>query len=164
MKTLIVYYSLTGNTEDTARRIAQQTGADLLRLVPANPYKDKGFAKFFFGGKSAVMAESPVLAPYEVNLAAYDRVVFGFPVWAGTFAPPIRTFIRDNAQALMGKELCAFACQSGAGAHKAFAKLSALLGIPSLARTAVFTDPRDKPSPETQETLAAFCREIGSEE
>ena len=57
MKTLIVYYSLEGNTQYAAERIAGRIGADVLRLVPKKAYHDKGFAKFFWGGKSAVMGE-----------------------------------------------------------------------------------------------------------
>lgn len=61
MKDLVVYFSLEGNTQYVAERIKEQTGADLSRLVPKKAYQDKGFAKFFWGGKSAVMAEKPAL-------------------------------------------------------------------------------------------------------
>ena len=127
MKTLIVYYSLEGNTEYAAGRIAEAAGADVLRLHPKKAYKDKGFAKFVWGGKSAVMGEAPELEAYEVDLSAYERVVFGFPVWASKFTPPLRTFIQENADALKGKRFAAFACQSGSGAEKALGKLSSLI-------------------------------------
>ena len=65
MKTLIVYYSLEGNTRLAAERIAERIGADTLRLAPKKAYADKGFAKFFWGGKSAVMAEAPALLRYR---------------------------------------------------------------------------------------------------
>ena len=61
MKTLVVYYSLEGNTEYVAEKIREAVGADLLKLVPKKAYHDKGLAKFFWGGKSAVMAEKPEL-------------------------------------------------------------------------------------------------------
>lgn len=59
MKTLIVYYSLEGNTEYAAGRIAAALQAETLCLRLKKAYADKGFAKFFWGGKSAVMAEKP---------------------------------------------------------------------------------------------------------
>ena len=96
MKTLIVYYSLEGNTKYAADKIAQAIGADTLQLVPKKAYSDKGFSKFLWGGKSALMAEKPALEPIDANLDEYEQIVFGFPVWAGTFAPPLRTFIEDN--------------------------------------------------------------------
>ena len=103
MKTLIVYYSLEGNTEYAAGQIAAILGADTLRIEPAKAYPATGFAKFFWGGKSAVMAETPELKPYVFHADDYDRIVFGFPVWASNFAPPIRTFIEDNKEELEEK-------------------------------------------------------------
>ena len=59
MKTLIVYYSLEGNTEFAAKTIASALGADMLKLEPVKAYPTSGFKKFFWGGKSAVMEEKP---------------------------------------------------------------------------------------------------------
>ena len=159
MKTLIVYYSLEGNTDWAARRIADILGADTLRVYPVKAYPDKGFAKFFWGGKSAVMAETPALEAYAAPLEAYGRVIFGFPVWAGNVAPPIRTFVREND--LSGKRIAAFACQSGAGAEKAFEKLTACLGIGALEARLALIDPKDKPSPENDRKIRAFCDALG---
>ena len=91
MKTIIVYYSLEGNTDYAAKELANLIAADLLRLHPKKAYPDSGFKKFFWGGKSAVMAQTPKLEPYEYNSEDYDQVIFGFPVWASNIAPPIRT-------------------------------------------------------------------------
>ena len=155
MKTLIVYYSHDGNTADTARKIADACGFDTLRLAPAKAYPESGFRKFFWGGKSAVMAETPALEPYDFDAGAYDRIVFGFPVWAGNVTPPLRTFIKE--QNLAGKQIAAFACQSGAGAEKAFGKLKAALGIPTLEAELILIDPKDKPSDENERKIEAFC-------
>ena len=158
MPTLIVYYSLEGNTDFAAKRIAAQIGADLLRLEPLKAYPASGFRKFFWGGKSAVMAEKPPLSPYAFDADAYDRVVFGFPVWAGNVAPPIRTFVRDND--LRGKRVAAFACQSGSGAEKAFGRLRAALGIEALEAELILIDPKDRPSADNDEKLRAFCARL----
>ena len=88
MKTLIVYYSLEGNTQWAAEQIAARLGADTLRLVPKAAYPDKGFKKFLFGGKSAVMKEAPELESYEVDITQYEQIVLATPVWAGTLTPP----------------------------------------------------------------------------
>ena len=157
MKTLVVYFSLEGNTEYVAKKIAEKTGADLLRLIPKKAYHDKGFAKFFWGGKSAVMAEKPELEEYDVDLSAYERIVFGFPVWASNFTPPIRTFVEDKKKELNGKKFAAFACQSGAGAEKALAKLAKTVGINDFEQKAVFVDPYAKKSDETDAKIEAFC-------
>lgn len=160
MKTLIVYYSLEGNTEYAAQAVADRLGAAMLRLVPKKAYADKGFAKFFWGGKSAVMAEKPELEPYYAFVDEYERIIIGFPVWASSFAPPIRTFISENKEALADKKIAAFACQSGSGAEKAFGKLKKTLGISDFEATAVLIDPKDKPSDANDTALEEFCKKL----
>ena len=96
MKTAIVYYSMSGNTKYVADKIAERIEADIIRIDPVKAYPDKGAKKFIWGGKSAVMGEKPALHPYEFNVEKYDRIILGTPVWASNFAPPIRTFIKEN--------------------------------------------------------------------
>ena len=155
MKDLIVFYSLEGNTAYAANKIRERIEADLLRLVPKKAYPQKGFAKFFWGGKSAVMAEKPALQPYEFRAEDYDCVILGFPVWAGNVTPPIRTFVSENN--LRACRVAAFACESGAGAEKAFAKLVECAGIDRLRETLILIDPKTKPSEENERRIEAFC-------
>ena len=82
-KTIIVYYSMSGNVKQTAERLAAETGAELLALHPVKAYPDKGAKKYLWGGKSALMGEKPKLYPYSFNADRYDTVIFGAPVWAG---------------------------------------------------------------------------------
>ena len=160
MKTLVVFFSLEGNTEYAAKKISEKTGASLLKLVPKKAYHDKGFAKFFFGGKSAVMAEKPELESYDIDPAEYDRIVFGFPVWASTFTPPLRTFIEDHSDGLKGKRLAAFACQSGSGAEKALGKLAKFIGVEGFEHTAVFIDPGAKRDADKDKMIESFCDKL----
>lgn len=158
MKTLIVYYSLEGNTEYVAQKIAEKTGCDILRLEPKKQYPNKGFKKFFWGGKSSVMAETPELEAYVFDTEKYGRIVFGFPVWAASFAPPIRTFIKDNN--LAGKRIAAYACESGSGGEKAFEKLKKVIGTNDFEAEMILIDPKDKPKNENDQKIEAFCRKI----
>ena len=154
-RTLIVYYSLEGNTAYAASKISEHCGFDMLRLVPVKKYPDKGFRKFFWGGKSAVMAETPELEPYEFQAEKYGRIIIGFPVWAGNVTPPIRTFVRDND--LRGKKIAVFACESGAGAEKAFEKLKAALKIDRFEAELILIDPKAKPDTANEEKIRNFC-------
>ena len=162
MKALIVYYSLEGNTDWAAKAIAASLGADLLRLEPARAYPSSGFKKFFWGGKSAVMGETPELAPYRFHGADYDQIIFGFPVWAGSVAPPIRTFIQEND--LRGKRVAAAACQSGSGAERAFGKLKGALGVERLEAELILIDPKDRPGAENEKKIEAFCDQLKNNE
>ncbi len=161
MRTLIVFYSMSENCAYTANQIARQTGADLLRIDPEKTYPDTGFKKFFWAGKSAVMGEAPALQPYTFRSGDYDRIIFGFPVWAGTIAPPIRTFIKENKAELSGKKIAAFTCMSGNGGIRALEKLKSLLGADTLEAEMVLIDPKEKPNPENEESIRAFCGKLG---
>lgn len=112
MRTAIVYYSMSGNTAYVAEKIAEEIKAsgevDIIRIEPKKVYPDKGAKKFFWGGKSAVMGEAPALQPYEFNIEKYDRIIFGTPVWASTFVPPLRTFIQVNPNVKENSCFCMF--------------------------------------------------------
>ena len=160
MKTAIVDYSMSGNCEFVAEKIGAILGADLIRLEPEKEYPDSGFRKFFWGGKSAVMCEMPKLKPYNFNVGAYDRIIFGFPVWASNPTPPIRTFIHDNRQALQGKKLASFACCSGGGADKALEKLKKQLGVETLEAELILIDPKEKVDQKNEEAIKGFCEKM----
>ena len=160
MKTLIVCYSLNGNSAWIAEQLAARAGADVLRIEPVKAYPEKGLGKFLHGGRSAMAGASPELRPYTFDADAYERVVFGFPVWASRFTPPIRTFIRENREALRGKKLAAFTCQAGSGAEKALAQLKEELGIAAFEAEAVFIDPKTKPSEENERKLEEFAAKL----
>ncbi len=159
MKTLIVYYSLGGNTDYAAKRIADVIGGDLLRIKTKKAYRDKGFMAMLLGGKSSISGEAPELESYDVDLSVYERIVIGFPVWAGNFTPPIRTFVQENTEGLKGKSLAAFACQSGSGAESALGKLEKLIGAP-LEFVDVFIDPKKKQSEETDAKIDEFAEQL----
>lgn len=157
MRTAIVYYSMSGNTAYTAQKISDELQADLIEIKPEKQYPDKGIRKYLWGGKSAVMAETPRLLPYEFQPEKYEQVIFGFPVWAGNIAPPLRTFIRENSETLKEKKISAFACQSGSGAEKAFSRLAVCLGIPAVADRLVLIDPKEKSGSDAEERIKEFC-------
>ena len=160
MKNVIVYYSMSGNTEYVAAKVADKLGAELIWLEPEKDYPDKGLKKFLWGGKSAVMGEQPKLKPYEFDAGQYDRIIFGFPVWASSFAPPIRTFIAENKKSLLGRQFAAFTCFAGSGAQKALDKLKKYLGVTELDAELILVDPKDKPSQENAAKLQEFIEKL----
>lgn len=159
MRTAIVYYSMSGNTKYVADKIADGLKAsgevDIIRIEPKKAYPDKGAKKFFWGGKSAVMGETPALQPYEFNMAKYDRIIFGTPVWASTFVPPLRTFIHENPD-VKGKKIAVFTCFSG-GADKAIDKMKKYLGVKNFEAELILIDPKDKVKAEDDVQIAEFC-------
>ena len=161
MKTAIVYYSMCGNTEFVAEKIKKElTDAELIEIKPVKEYPNKGIKKFLWGGKSAIMSETPKLNPYEFSADNYEQIVIGFPVWASRIAPPLRTFIEENKEALKSKTISSYACQAGNGAEKALAGLKELLGISDFKSTTILIDPKDKQTEVNENIISKFCDSI----
>lgn len=163
MKALVVYYSMSGNAKMIAKAVGKDLGADTLALYPVKTYPDKGFKKYFWGGKSAVMGQKPKLQPYIFDAEKYDTIIFGSPVWASSFAPPLRTFIEDNRAALENKRFAAYVCYMGSGDQKALAKLKKLLGTESLAAELSLIEPKDGKESETAVKIKSFCEKLQAE-
>lgn len=163
MRTAIVYYSMSGNTEYAAEKIAanlKNAGeTDIIRIEPEKAYPDKGAAKFFWGGKSAIMGEKPALQPYEFSIEKYDQIVIGTPVWASTFAPPIRTFLHENPD-VKGKKTAVFICCSGGDADKVVDKMKKQIGTEKFEAELILTDPKEKVKAEDDEKIVGFCEAL----
>lgn len=116
-KTLVVYFSATGNTQAVADIIVQRTGADVLALEARVPYTDedldwtneKSRVSVEHGEKDAVEVE--LVEASVDNWAEYDTVFVGFPIWWHEAAWPVNTFIRAND--FTGKTVIPF-CTSSA--------------------------------------------------
>ena len=110
MRSLVVYYSLEGNTRFVAGVLAQAVGADILELkvLACAP---RGFKKYFWGGRQVMAKEKPALAPLDRDPAAYDLIWIGTPVWAFSFSPAVRTFVSQTP--LKDKKIALFCCSGG---------------------------------------------------
>lgn len=162
MRTAIIYYSMSGNTDYVANKMAEKLKGsdeiDIIKIEPQKAYPDKGALKFFWGGKSAVMGEKPKLLPYSFSSGDYDRIIIGTPVWASNFAPPIRTFIFEN-QNIREKKVAVFACCSG-DAVKAIDRMRKYIGIDRFEAELVLIDPKDKIKPEDDDKINSFCKNL----
>ena len=163
METLIVYFSLNGNSAETAEKLASALNADKHHIEPKKNYPAKGFMKFLVGGGDVAAKRRPPLEPYSLELSKYGRVVFVGPVWASNFAPPVGTFIDENIDALRGKRIaCAF-CHAGGGTEKAVEKLKNALGIEAFEAELSLVDPKTRPNGENEALIKEFCAKLLSE-
>jgi flavodoxin len=96
MKTLILYYSFEGNTKFIADAISETLNAPILRIHPTKDLTSTGFSKYVWGGGQVVMGIKPKLEPMEIDLNDFDVIFLGTPIWAGTYAPPIKTLLEDG--------------------------------------------------------------------
>jgi flavodoxin len=138
MKTLIVYYSYDGNSALVAEELKKAAAADILELKTEDEKVRTGFAKYAWGGKQVLTHAHPKLKPYTVNIEDYARIIIGGPVWAGTPAPALQSFIAQTK--ISGKRLGLFICHAG-GKGKAMDKFKALLSGNTIAAEIDFINP-----------------------
>lgn len=118
-KVLVVYYSQTGNTKAVAQEIATKLGADMAEVEAVNPYDGDFEATIGRCMQERETGISPEINPLTVNVADYDVIFVGAPVWFGVFAPPMLTFM--NQVDLSGKKVVPF-CTFGSGGLESSAK------------------------------------------
>ncbi|MBP5540834.1 MAG: NAD(P)H-dependent oxidoreductase [Bacteroidales bacterium] len=114
-KTLVTYFSATGNTKAAAERLAKECNADLFEIAPEVPYTAADLDWRDKTSRSTLEMKDktsrPAIAAKCDNIADYDTVWIGFPVWWYTAPTIINTFI--EAHDLSGKVLNVFATSGG---------------------------------------------------
>ena len=131
-KTLVVYFSATGNTESAANYIAQATGGDLFELEPAEPYTDEDLN--YNNDDSRVSREHEDESLRDVELVAdtvgnwdeYDTVFIGYPIWWGIAAWPVDSFVEAND--FTGKTVIPFATSASSDLGQSGELLAKLAG------------------------------------
>jgi flavodoxin len=157
-KAIVVYFSLEGNSKYVADIIVKYLEADTLRLITEKDYPKGNVSKYFWGGKSVVFGEKPKLVSYSFNADEYNLIIIGTPVWAGSFAPPIKTFLGEND--LKNKKIALYACNSGGDADKCFNKLKKEIPDCEVIATLALADPKVKQLEENSKMIKEFCNRI----
>ena len=111
-KALVLYYSQTNTTKAVAEEIAAALGADIEAILPVVPYEGDIPAVAARCAKDAAEGKLPELKPFTVDVNAYDIIFLGYPIWMGTYAPPVEAAI--SAMNLDGKKVVPF-CTFGSG-------------------------------------------------
>ena len=115
MKTLVVYFSATGTTKAAAQKLAKEFNADLYEITPEQPYTDADLDWRDKQSRSTIEMQDkssrPAIQGRCENIADYDVVWIGFPVWWYTAPTIVNTFI--EAHDLSGKTLNVFATSGG---------------------------------------------------
>ncbi len=104
MKSLVVYYSRTGNARFVAETIAAEIGADIEEVIDLK--KRSGTLGSLSGGFAARRGKETEIAPTTKSPARYDLIIVGTPVWAGRPSPAITTYLKKNN--LSGKKVAVF--------------------------------------------------------
>lgn len=124
-KVLVAYFSCTGNTERAAKTIAAVTGADLYRITPEKPYTAADLDWQNDKSRSSVEMRNPQSRPAlggpKADVAKYNIIFLGYPIWWYTHPTIINSFI--EAYNLKGKTVIPFCTSGGSTIDKSVADL-----------------------------------------
>jgi flavodoxin len=154
MKTLVTYYSRTGNTKFVADKIAEQLNAEICEVVDKK--NRKGKLVFLTGGYAALREK---LTKIEVTktINDYDFIIVGSPVWAGKIAPAIRTFLVLND--FSDKQVAFFVTLGGDKPEKALNNMKKAIA-PNIPVEELGIINAIKNPEEIEKQIADWCKKI----
>lgn len=123
-KTLIVYYSYTDDTRKLANMIHEKVGGDILEIQPLELYPDDYNAAYAQGRKEVEEHIKPQLNNNFKDISEYGTIYLGSPIWFGTIAPPVASFL--YGQSLAGKIIIPFCTYDGLGAEQSIEEIAHL--------------------------------------
>lgn len=112
-KSLVVYFSHSGNTESVANEIVLQTGADIFEIVPETPYTTDYDTLLDVAQEEQRNNERPKISGTIDNLDDYDTVYLGYPNWWSDMPMVVYTFL--DTYDLSGKTISPFVTSGGSG-------------------------------------------------
>lgn len=124
MRTAIVVYSLGGNSRRLAEAMAARTGGTVLMIGCAR-YRPGGLS-YARAAVDSLFGWLPRVESPAVDLAGFDAVAVGGPVWVGRAATPVRAFLA--ARPALPRRVGLFVTCGGAGADRALGQMRALIG------------------------------------
>jgi len=95
-KTLIVYYSKTGNTKKVAEELSQELGAEIEEIIDKK--NRKGLINWFRSGRDSMKKVGTEIGEMTKNPEDYDLVILGSPVWGRNMVPAVRTYLEKNKE------------------------------------------------------------------
>lgn len=156
MKTIVVFYSMEGNTKEAAEKIAVEMGADLLELKPIKPLPTEGGKKFVIGGMKAMFEMCPAIGKIDVDFIKYDRIILGCPVWAGKCAPYINTFLKMKGVKPLVSAV--FTCSGGGDNEGCITNLKKRL--PNMKQTVALADRSNELAAQNLDKLNGFIEKV----
>jgi flavodoxin len=158
-KVLIVYYSRSGNTREIANQIHERVGGDITELQTVKPYPEEYDAVTKQAKEELNSGFKPALKTKVEKIGSYDVIFVGTPIWWGTMAAPVKTFLSEYD--LSGKTIVPFITHQGSGLGRSVEDLSTLCPNSTvLEGLAVW----GKNAKTAQNDVSAWVRRLGVKE
>lgn len=121
-KILVAFFTRSGNTRVIAGTIQRALGVELFEIRPKRPYPEDYEETVAHATRERDSGYEPPLAERMADIAAYDEIYLGFPIWGETAPPVIRSFLKDHE--LRGKTIRPFITHGGYGVGKSLSVLA----------------------------------------
>lgn len=131
-KTLVVYFSASGNTENAAKYIADATNGELFELVPKNEYTSADLnwtdssSRVNYEHENESARDIELVSTTVENWDEYDTVFIGYPIWWQIAAWPVNNFVKNND--FTGKTVIPFCTSTSSGLGKSGELLAEMTG------------------------------------
>ena len=132
MKTLVVYYSRTGNTRKLAEMISSALGAESEEIRDQS--NRTGILGYLRSGKEAVLGHTTPIDASDRDFTGFDVVIVGTPVWASSVSSPVRTFLGKQPAKL--SRVAFFCTMGGSGSGSTFRQMEQICGRAPVATMA----------------------------
>lgn len=156
MKTLVIYYTRTGNAKFAAETIAAELGADLEEVIDLK--KRQGRLAFLPNGRDAMRGKETQIAPTKKRPNEYELIIIGQPIWAGSPTPAIRTYLNEND--LAGKKIALFFSDTVSGLTQAVEKTKALTPNSIFIGELALPGKSFENKEETKKKIAEWCNTL----
>ncbi|MCS7175575.1 flavodoxin [Pseudothermotoga sp.] len=154
-KTLIVYYSWSGNTRTVAKLIQEMLGCDLVELQPEEPYPNSYEATVEQAKREIRTGHKPTLRTKIEHIELYDVIFVGSPNWWGTIAPPVMSFLKQYD--LSGKIVIPFCTHGGGGKQRVIETIKSVCPNSKVLKEFVTYGGRNK---DLKEKISIWLSEI----
>jgi len=136
MRMLIVYYSRSGKVKKMAEKSALSRGADLLEIK--DTVRRKGPVGYMKAGYQAMKKRSTPIARIDADISSYDKIIICGPVWAGSIACPIRTFLNKYKDQIKEVEYILMHASKDNHYDEIFEEMDRILGKSAVMRTSIY--------------------------
>ncbi len=123
-KTLVAYFSHTGNTREIAEQIHKNVGGNIFEVRAVKTYPDDYDAVVEEAKQELNSGYMPALKTKIEDITSYDVVFMGFPIWWSTFPAPVKAFLSEYE--FSGKTIVPFRTHEGSGLGRSVADISRL--------------------------------------
>jgi flavodoxin len=156
MRSLVVFYSRTGNAKFVGEKVASELGAETEVVDLKNR---RGWLSFVKAGYDVTRDKETIIENTQKSPKDYDLIVVGTPVWNSRLMPAIRTYLKEND--LSQKRIALFSTNEGRGSEKTLAMIKSLITNGDIVGELGVTKALENRE-ETKGKIAAWCSNLKS--